>query len=194
MSAIVLLFEHSLALPFFGIGMETDLFQSCGHCWVFQIWWHIECSTLTASTFSIWSSSARIWSRPLALFKVMLPKAHLTSHSMVSGSRYVITPSWWEGPGVGIKEVKSWSHEPEEEEKGGQWRRAGTSICLWIFAFLPTNTTEGKGLAWAEPHGNSTSAPSGSRELEMVWSKKSVCTNKVSQCPGAVLGLYHYLL
>ena len=28
--------ECSLALPFFGIGMKTDLFQSCGHCWVFQ--------------------------------------------------------------------------------------------------------------------------------------------------------------
>ena len=25
-------FEHSLALPFFGIGMNTDLFQSYGHC------------------------------------------------------------------------------------------------------------------------------------------------------------------
>ena len=25
-------FEHSLALPFFVIGMKTDLFQSCGHC------------------------------------------------------------------------------------------------------------------------------------------------------------------
>ena len=35
MSAIVRYFEHSLALPFFGIGMKTDLFQSCGHCWVF---------------------------------------------------------------------------------------------------------------------------------------------------------------
>ena len=22
--------------------MQTDLFQSCGHCWVFQICWHIE--------------------------------------------------------------------------------------------------------------------------------------------------------
>ena len=30
-------FEHYLELPFFGIGMKTDLFQSCGHCWVFQI-------------------------------------------------------------------------------------------------------------------------------------------------------------
>ena len=27
----VVQFEHSLALPFFGIGMKTDLFQSCGH-------------------------------------------------------------------------------------------------------------------------------------------------------------------
>ena len=32
MSAIVWQHEHSLALPFFGIGMKTDLFQSCGHC------------------------------------------------------------------------------------------------------------------------------------------------------------------
>ena len=32
MSKIVQLFEHSLALRFLGIGMKTDLFQSCGHC------------------------------------------------------------------------------------------------------------------------------------------------------------------
>ena len=42
MSAIVLQFAHSLALPFFESGMKTDLFQSCGHCSVFQICWHIE--------------------------------------------------------------------------------------------------------------------------------------------------------
>ena len=68
----------------FGIGMKTDLFQSCGHCWVFQICWHIECSTFTASSFRIWNSSTGIPSPPLALFVVMLPKAHLTSHSMMS--------------------------------------------------------------------------------------------------------------
>ena len=49
-SAIVWYFERSWALPFFGIGMKTDLFQSCGHCWVFQICWHIERSTFTASS------------------------------------------------------------------------------------------------------------------------------------------------
>ena len=81
-----------LALPFFGIGMKTDLFQSCGHCWVFQMFWHIERSTFTASSFRIWNSSAGIPSPLLALFIVMLPKAHLTSHSRMSDSRWVITP------------------------------------------------------------------------------------------------------
>ena len=32
----------------------------CGHCCVFQICWHIECSTFTASSFRIWNSSAGI--------------------------------------------------------------------------------------------------------------------------------------
>ena len=74
--------------------MKTDLFQSCSHCWVFQICWHIECSTFTASSFRIWTTSTGIPSPPLALFIVMLPKAQLTSHSRMSGSRWVITPSW----------------------------------------------------------------------------------------------------
>ena len=78
--------------------MKSDLFQSCGHCWVFQICWHIECSTFTASdACRIWNSYAGIPSPPLALFVVMLSKAHLTSHSRMSGSRWVITPSWLSG-------------------------------------------------------------------------------------------------
>ena len=94
MSAFVWLFEHSLALPFFGIGMKTDLFQSCGHWWVFQICWHIECSTFTVSSLRICNSSTGIPSPPLALFVVMLPMAHLTSHSRRFGSRWMITSSW----------------------------------------------------------------------------------------------------
>ena len=70
MSATVWSFSHSLALPFFVIGMKIDLFRSCGHCWVFQICWHIECSTFTASSFRICSSSAGIPSPPWALFVV----------------------------------------------------------------------------------------------------------------------------
>ena len=77
--------------------MKTDLFQSCGHCWVFQICWHIECSTFIVSSSRIWNSSAGISSLPLALFIVMLPKAHLTLHSRMPGSRWVITSSWLSG-------------------------------------------------------------------------------------------------
>ena len=85
------------ALPFFGTGMKTELFQSCGHWWVFQICWHIECSTFTASSFRIWNSSTGIPSPPLVLFIVILPKAHLTSHFRMSGSRWMITPLWLSG-------------------------------------------------------------------------------------------------
>ena len=67
------------------------------HCCFFQICWHMECSTFTASSFRIWDSSTGIPSPPLALFVVMLPKAHFTSHSRMSGSRWVITPLWLSG-------------------------------------------------------------------------------------------------
>ena len=84
-------------IAFLWIGMKTDLFQSGGHCWVFQICWHIECSTFTVSSFWIWNSSAGIPSPQIALFVVMLPKAHLILHSRMSGSRWVIIPSWLSG-------------------------------------------------------------------------------------------------
>ena len=74
--------------------MTSDFFQSCGHCWVFQICWHIECSSLIAWSFRILNSSARIPSPPLALLVAVLPKAHLTSHSTMSGSESETTPSW----------------------------------------------------------------------------------------------------
>ena len=47
--------------------------------------------------FRIWNSSAGIPSPLLALFVMMLPKAHLTSHFRTSGSRWVITPSLLSG-------------------------------------------------------------------------------------------------
>ena len=84
MSTTVQWCEHSLILPL-GTGMRTDLFQSCGHCWVFQICRHIECSILIASSFRILNSSAGIPAPPIALLAAVLPKAHLTSHSRMSG-------------------------------------------------------------------------------------------------------------
>ena len=74
--------------------MKTDLFQSWGHCSVFHICWHIECSTFKAPSFRVWNSSTGIPSPLQALFVVMLPKAHMTSHSRKSGSRWMTTPSW----------------------------------------------------------------------------------------------------
>ena len=103
-------FEHNLASMWnecncvvdwtlFGISLlwnwnKNGLFQTCGHCWVFQLCWHIECSILTASSFKIGNNSAGIPSPSLALFIAMLPKAHLTSYSRMSGSIWVTTP-WW---------------------------------------------------------------------------------------------------
>ena len=55
------------------LGLEWNwpfpvLFQCCGHCRVFQICWHIECSTFTASSFRIWNSSTGIPSPLLCFF------------------------------------------------------------------------------------------------------------------------------
>ena len=57
----------------------------------------IKCGTLTALSFRILSSSAGIPSLPLALFVVMLPKTHLTSHTRMPGCRWVTKPSWLSG-------------------------------------------------------------------------------------------------
>ena len=47
-----------------------------------------------SSIFKIWYSSAGIPSPPQVLFVVILPKVHLISHSRISGSRWLTTPSW----------------------------------------------------------------------------------------------------
>ena len=107
MSAIVRSFEHSLALPFFGIGMKSDLFQSCGHCWVFQICWHIECSTFTASSFRIWNSSTGIPSPPLVLCIVML---------------------WLKAQHSENEDHGIWSHH----FMGNRWGNSGNSVRLYF--------------------------------------------------------------
>ena len=87
---------------FFGIALLWDWNENWPF-WVlwpllsFPICWCVECSTFTTSSFRIRNSSTGISSPPLALFIGMLPKAHLTSLSRMSGSRWVITPSWLSG-------------------------------------------------------------------------------------------------
>ena len=62
MGNVVWSFVHSLALHFFGIEMKINLFQSCGHCWVIQIYWHIVCGTLTAPSFRTWNQFSSVQS------------------------------------------------------------------------------------------------------------------------------------
>ena len=81
--------ECNCVLVWMIFDIKTGIFQSCGHCWVFQFCWHIECSTFTASSFKIWNNLTGIPSPPPALFVVMLPNAHLTLHS-----RYLFLGEW----------------------------------------------------------------------------------------------------
>ena len=89
----------TIVWTFFGIALLWDWNEN----WPFSVLWPLPSflnllaywvQHLTASSFRIWNSWAGIPSPPLALFVVMLSKAHLTSHSKMSGSRLVITSSW----------------------------------------------------------------------------------------------------
>ena len=93
MSAIMWYFEHSLALFFFGIGMKT-LFPVLWPLLSFPNLLSYWVQHFRSIIFQDWNSSTGIPSPLLALFIVMLSKAHLTSHSRMSGSRSVITSSW----------------------------------------------------------------------------------------------------
>ena len=84
----------SFSIAFLWDWNENWPFPVLCHWWVFQICWHIECSTFTVSSFRTWNSSTGIPSPPLALFVVMLSKTHLTLYSRMSGTRWVIIPSW----------------------------------------------------------------------------------------------------
>ena len=87
---------------FFGIVFLWDWNEN----WPFPVLWPLLSfpyllaywvSTFTTSSFRIGNSSTGIPSPPLLLFVVMLPKAHLTSHSRMSDTRWVFTPLWYLG-------------------------------------------------------------------------------------------------
>ena len=91
-----------VVFTFFGIAFLWDWSEN----WPFPVLWPqlsfpnllaYWVQRVTVSSFRIWNNSTGIPSPPLALFMVILPKAHLTSHSSMSGSRCMITPSWLSG-------------------------------------------------------------------------------------------------
>ena len=86
-----------MALPFFGTGMKNGPFPVLWPLLSFPNCWHTKCGIFTASSLRVWNSLTGIPSPPLVLFIVILPKVHLTSHSRISGSRWMITPSWLSG-------------------------------------------------------------------------------------------------
>ena len=128
---------HCLSL---GLEWKLTFFQSCGHCWVFQICWHIECRTFTASSFRIWNSSTGIPSPPLALLVVMLSKAHFTSHSRMSGSRWVITPSWlsqtWRSFLYSNSHAKCYMQEQKKQHKNNMGTNTLVDLGGSSFTFL----------------------------------------------------------
>ena len=91
-------------LTFFGIAFvwncnDNWLFQPCGHCGVFQICWHIECTPFIALSFRYWNSSPGFLSPPLALFIEML-----------------LRPTWLHIPGYLV--LCEWSHHRDYDLAG----------------------------------------------------------------------------
>ena len=106
-----------MALPFFETGMKTDLFQSCSHCWVFQIWGHIECSTFFFFFFSFffftlfyftilyWFCHTLTWIHHRCTWDPKHePPSHLPPHNIPLGHPHAPAPSmlypaldtdWW---------------------------------------------------------------------------------------------------
>src|SRR4030088_74085 len=84
--AIVLLFAHSLASPFFGIGMYMDFFKSLGHLPVAHTPWHRAKRALTASSPAALNNSMGRPSSPGALLWLMSFSASRTLLSSIVGS------------------------------------------------------------------------------------------------------------
>ena len=164
--------NYEVVWAFFGIAFLwdwNDLFQSCGHGWVFQNFWHIECSTFTASSFRTWNSSTGIPSPPLALFVVMLPKAHLTSHSRMSGSRWVITPSWLSGS---WRSFKAFFFSQHQKTWGTPVKRWEEIYSTWLHSGMVASSGCTSLVVAKRSYPTSKVRSSGSEEIPHVQCKK----------------------
>ena len=107
----------------------------------FQICWHIECSTFTASSFRIWNSSTGIPSPPLALFIGMLSKAHLTH---IPGCLALGEWSHHHGYVIQVIKIFIWvTLEPEQCRPGRHtlpW--AGANPVVHTLRALPTHASD----------------------------------------------------
>ena len=77
-------------LPIFGVGMKMTFSSPVDTAQFSKYAGTLSAAFSAASSFRIWNSSTGIPSPPLAYFVVMLPKAHLSLHSRMSGFRWVL--------------------------------------------------------------------------------------------------------
>ena len=167
--------NYEVVWAFFGIAFLwdwNDLFQSCGHGWVFQNFWHIECSTFTASSFRTWNSSTGIPSPPLALFVVMLPKAHLTLHSRMSGSRWVIIPSWLSGLWRSFKAFFFFHSTRRRGEFQSRDGRRFTAWFTWLYSGMVASVGCTGPVVAKRSYPTSKVRSSGSEEIPHVQCKQ----------------------
>ena len=87
----------SLSIPWHcpPLGLEWKLtFSSPVCCWVFKFAGMLSVALSQHHLLGFEIAQLEFLHLQVTLFIVMLPKAHFTSHSRMSGSRWVITPSW----------------------------------------------------------------------------------------------------
>ena len=146
--------------------MKTDFFQSCGHCWVFQICWHIKCSTFTASSFKL--------SKSLIQFSV-------DGWGCVPSLLFDLRPNYGEGKGDNgdfLQKVPcrhccsqspwpcSW---PLSTSAGDSWTLTGTSGSVsCVVTYLEPDILE----------------------CEVKWALESITTNKASGGDGIPVELF----
>ena len=146
---------------FFGIALLWDWNEN----WPFPVLWPLlsfpnllayVCSTFTASSFRIWNSSTGIPSHPLALFVVMLSKAHLTSHS--------------HGPILTYKVINLCTHILRWQRRNGKelYRGMIHSFIHSFIVFMETSLSMLETKQWTEEAGSPLSHSSHSGRPGLV--------------------------
>ena len=156
--------------------MKTDLFQSCGHCWVFQICWHIE-----------WSIKVeRSW-----MLKDMLLLLSRFSHV-----RLCVTPgtvAHQAPPSLGFSRQEYWNELPfpspmHESEK---WK---VKVKLPSHVGIHRRTVQKKELHDPYNHdGVITHLEPDILECEVKWALESITTSKASGGDGIPVELFQIL-
>ena len=84
---------------FFGIGLSLGMERKLNFFWAVATAEFSKCAGIISAAFSqhhlLGFEIAQLEFHHILV--VMLSKAHLTSHSMMSGSRWVVTPLWFSG-------------------------------------------------------------------------------------------------